>query len=837
MTSSPINTHEMNDDLTGAIYMVVGRGTEGGSASYHLTIAGVTVGTREPHWGNQNKVAADSGYSIGAIQVDLGKRGTWPLGATNNRNLKPGESTYVDAIIRAASEYAIIHNLPFTSNYTQLRQQLLSHGKNLQFIDTNTRDSINAWAQSSEGQKWIHQNIDLPQVKDLTERSINTLNTHGKNIKEPDRFETICLLAKSYNQLPGAVDGLSKKGIKGLSNILKDGGDYQTLIDHSRYIKGKFTYFHGEKASNIGKQYEEAFLNPDMAERLHNAQKMVSSKDFNPATQESHADIQLALKQVGVASGKTRRPTLSPQIISETQAALNQFGYKGENGNPLSVDGTLGLQTREAIKAFQKDHNLQVDGKIGTQTLKAIEKVKSELQKSSKKNIPNNQNQQLSSLKNNQSTNTTASEARRSLLKQQEIEKILTRARNEIGYHEKNSNSNLDDPRSTNDGHRNFTKYARDLGFKNGQDWCDTFVDWNFVQQYGKETAGKMLGERIASGTENSKEFYERAGNWHKKGGYTPEPGDQIFFLNPNSEGVLPGNRSVNHTGLVEKVENDRVYVIEGNSSGKVQRVSYPLTAKNIVGYGKPDWNIAINQDTNNINKTPKNSNQEHTNNLITNSDQKSAARQWQSDLNHLGYKGVNGKPLAVDGIVGPQTKSAIEAFQKDHGLAVDGVVGPQTLKALEEAKVKQQAAPESKKADVSAEQASASPVRSDARLVQLGEQILQRLDDIYRAVSTQKPQFNVQQNLNVAAYWLGRAVKEQFPLNQPCSCVSFETRNNKELMHTFFNQGGVQAAVTADVNKGADTPVEQSLATMQQFSMDQAQAQNIAQQHKAMAA
>lgn len=208
-----------------------------------------------------------------------------------------------------------------------------------------------------------------------------------------------------------------------------------------------------------------------------------------------------------------------------------------------------------------------------------------------------------------------------------------------------------------------------------------------------------------------------------------------------------------------------------------------------------------------------------------------------QSTLNHLGYKGANGKPLAVDGVVGPQTKSAIEAFQKDHGLAVDGVVGPKTLKALEEAKVKQQAAPESKKADVSAEQASASPVRSDARLVQLGEQILQRLDDIYRAVSTQKPQFNVQQNLNVAAYWLGRAVKEQFPLNQPCSCVSFETRNNKELMHTFFNQGGVQAAVTADVNKGADTPVEQSLATMQQFSVDQAQAQNIAQQHKAMAA
>lgn len=235
----------------------------------------------------------------------------------------------------------------------------------------------------------------------------------------------------------------------------------------------------------------------------------------------------------------------------------------------------------------------------------------------------------------------------------------------------------------------------------------------------------------------------------------------------------------------------------------------------------------------------------------------KDSVRQWQSALNQLGYKGADGKPLAVDGIVGPQTKSAIEAFQKDHGLAVDGVVGPQTLKALEEAKAKQQATSESKKADVSVEQtssadkaqraaaaqkepvaakeqASASPVRSDARLVQLGEQILQRLDDIYLAVSTQKPQFNVQQNLNVAAYWLGRAVKEQFPLSQPCSCVRFETRNNKELMHTFFNQGGVQATVTADINKGANTPLEHSLAALvQQNAENQAQEHALAQQQR----
>lgn len=32
--TQPLNTHQMNDELVGAIYLVVGQGTEGGNASY-----------------------------------------------------------------------------------------------------------------------------------------------------------------------------------------------------------------------------------------------------------------------------------------------------------------------------------------------------------------------------------------------------------------------------------------------------------------------------------------------------------------------------------------------------------------------------------------------------------------------------------------------------------------------------------------------------------------------------------------------------------------------------------------------------------------------------------
>lgn len=90
------------DALSGAVFFSVGRGTEGGSASYRLSVAGVTT----TEWGQVAKVAANSGYSMGTIQVDFGQRGTWPVGAIAGRDLRPGEKTYVDAVIEQASAYS-----------------------------------------------------------------------------------------------------------------------------------------------------------------------------------------------------------------------------------------------------------------------------------------------------------------------------------------------------------------------------------------------------------------------------------------------------------------------------------------------------------------------------------------------------------------------------------------------------------------------------------------------------------------------------------------------------------------------------------------------------------
>lgn len=52
------------------------------------------------------------------------------------------------------------------------------------------------------------------------------------------------------------------------------------------------------------------------------------------------------------------RPT-----VRQIQVALKNAGYE-----PGAIDGRIGKQTRDAIKAFQRANNLPADGKVGKKT-------------------------------------------------------------------------------------------------------------------------------------------------------------------------------------------------------------------------------------------------------------------------------------------------------------------------------------------------------------------------------------------------------------------------------------------------------------------------------------
>ena len=175
---------------------------------------------------------------------------------------------------------------------------------------------------------------------------------------------------------------------------------------------------------------------------------------------------------------------------------------------------------------------------------------------------------------------------------EQAKQKVLDLARSEIGYHEKASNNQLNDP-SANSGGANWTKYAEYLdsfagfynGPKNGYAWCDVFVDYLFVKSFGFDIGRKMLCQPMSSmgaGCLYSAQYYKQAGRWRTN---APQAGDQIFFSYSAGE--------YSHTGIVEQVNGDTVTTIEGNTSDSVGRRYYNIGNRQIAGYGRPDWGLA----------------------------------------------------------------------------------------------------------------------------------------------------------------------------------------------------------------------------------------------------
>lgn len=138
--------------------------------------------------------------------------------------------------------------------------------------------------------------------------------------------------------------------------------------------------------------------------------------------------------------------------------------------------------------------------------------------------------------------------------KDKAIDALIVTAQAEIGYMEKQSNAQLDD-KNTNVGDGNYTKYWRDLKpIYQGQPWCAVFVSWIMYKTFGLETAKKLLKH------ENDFPYVYCPTLGARFTKYAnPQRGDIVIFYR---------NGTFAHTGLVTKVEGDKFYTIEGNTSG-----------------------------------------------------------------------------------------------------------------------------------------------------------------------------------------------------------------------------------------------------------------------------
>lgn len=260
-----------------------------------------------------------------------------------------------------------------------------------------------------------------------------------------------------------------------------------------------------------------------------------------------------------------------------------------------------------------------------------------------------------------------------------DLNSVIQVAKNEVGYLEKRSNSQLDH-KTANAGKKNYTKYNRDYNEWGGggaqpMEWCAAFVSWCFVKAYGLEAAKKLLCGGLHHYTPTGAGRFKGKGQYIKRGSGNPKPGDVVYFYS-KSKG------RIGHVGLVYKVSSSRVYTIEGNTSasntliengGGVEYKSYSLTSTYIDGYGRPNY-AAIEAGTGEVVAL------DLGDRLLTNGCKGDDVKELQEALLSLGYD--LGK-WGADGDYGDCTEMAVEKFQRDNGCDADGEYGPITHKAM----------------------------------------------------------------------------------------------------------------------------------------------------------
>ena len=92
------------------------------------------------------------------------------------------------------------------------------------------------------------------------------------------------------------------------------------------------------------------------------------------------------------------------------------------------------------------------------------------------------------------------------------------------------------------------------------------------------------------AGCVNGVQWFKDRGQW-VDGSAEPVAGMIIFFDWDSPDGSSgPQDGLSDHTGIVQKVENGKVYTVEGNSGDSVCTREYAIGHYEILGYGIPAY-------------------------------------------------------------------------------------------------------------------------------------------------------------------------------------------------------------------------------------------------------
>ncbi len=123
-------------------------------------------------------------------------------------------------------------------------------------------------------------------------------------------------------------------------------------------------------------------------------------------------------------------------------------------------------------------------------------------------------------------------------------------------------------------------------GFGSRVEWCACFVSW-CANECGYIDDGIIPKY---AGCVNGVDWFKDRGQW-LDGSSEPVAGMIIFFDWDSPDGTSgPQDGLSDHTGIVQKVENGKVYTVEGNSGDSVRQKQYSVGYYEILGYGVPQY-------------------------------------------------------------------------------------------------------------------------------------------------------------------------------------------------------------------------------------------------------
>lgn len=208
--------------------------------------------------------------------------------------------------------------------------------------------------------------------------------------------------------------------------------------------------------------------------------------------------------------------------------------------------------------------------------------------------------------------------------------------------------------------------------------WCATTVSFAFIAAglAGKEGSGALF-QCVECSCPKMIEKAKKQGIWVENDNYTPKAGDVIMYDWQDS-GIGDNKGTSDHTGIVMKVADGYIYVIEGNKNDAIGVRQIKIGGKGIRGFICPKYEEKK--------AVPKQTKKAYTGVLpklpprgyYKLGDGMTVLKDRRADIQRL-QKAVNwaiGSALIIDGEYGEKTRKAVLKLQKAHKLTPNGCYG-----------------------------------------------------------------------------------------------------------------------------------------------------------------